>query len=102
MHHDVLQHPGEMDITSHVHFDVLKLIGEKYSLNFMQKMRQDEFLLAAGILEELADHNDPNPFSAESKRNRAIRSLILPGGISQSFDVVVQTKGLDHTSGKLF
>ncbi|MBT2693448.1 SAM-dependent methyltransferase [Bacillus sp. ISL-55] len=102
MHHDVLQHPGEMDITSHVHFDALKLIGEKYSLNFVQKMRQDKFLMAAGILEELAEHNDPNPFSEASKRNRAIRSLILPGGISQSFDVVVQAKGLDPSIGKLF
>ncbi|WP_226677287.1 class I SAM-dependent methyltransferase [Mesobacillus jeotgali] len=102
MHHDVLQHPGEMDITSHVHFDALKLIGEKYCLNFVQKMRQDEFLMAAGILEELAEHNDPNPFSEASKRNRAIRSLILPGGISQSFDVAVQAKGLDHSIGKLF
>ena len=102
MLHDVLQHPGEMDITSHVHFDALKLIGEKYSLKFVQKMRQDEFLMAAGILEELAEHNDHNPFSEASKRNRAIRSLILPGGISQSFDVVVQAKGLDHQAGKLF
>ncbi|MBS8264884.1 SAM-dependent methyltransferase [Mesobacillus boroniphilus] len=102
MHHDVLQHPGEMDITSHVHFDALKSIGEKYSLDFVQKMRQDEFLMAAGILEELAEHHDPNPFSEASKRNRAIRSLILPGGISQSFDVVVQAKGLEYTAEKLF
>lgn len=102
MHHDVLQHPGEMDITSHVHFDAIKIIGEKYSLNFVQKMRQDEFLMAAGILEELAEHNDPNPFSEASKRNRAIRSLILPGGISQSFDVVIQAKGLDKKAEKLF
>lgn len=102
MHHDVLQHPGEMDITSHVHFDALKLIGEKYSLDFVQKTRQDEFLLAAGILDELAEHHDPNPFSESSKRNRAIRSLILPGGISQSFDVVIQAKGLDNMAEKLF
>ena len=101
MHHDVLQHPGEMDLTSHVHFDALKSTGEKYGLNFVQKMRQDEFLMAAGILEELAEHNDPNPFSEASKRNRAIRSLILPGGISQSFDVMIQAKGMDSIE-KLF
>jgi SAM-dependent MidA family methyltransferase len=102
MHHDVLEHPGEMDITSHVHFDALRSIGGKYSLDFLQKMRQDEFLMAAGILEELAEHHDPNPFSEVSKRNRAIRSLILPGGISQSFDVVIQAKGLDKNVEKLF
>jgi SAM-dependent MidA family methyltransferase len=102
MHHDVLQHPGEMDITSHVHIDALKSLGEKYSLGFVQSMRQDEFLMAAGILEELAEHHDLNPFSEASKRNRAIRSLIMPGGISQSFCVVVQAKGLDSKTGKLF
>ncbi|WP_226642509.1 class I SAM-dependent methyltransferase [Mesobacillus subterraneus] len=102
MHHDVLQYPGEMDLTSHVHFDVLKSIGEKYGLSFLQKMRQDEFLMAAGILDELAEHNDPNPFSEASKRNRAIRSLILPGGISQSFHVIIQAKGMGGLGGKLF
>ena len=102
MHHDILQHPGKMDLTSHVHFDALKSIGEKYGLSFVQKTRQDEFLMAAGILEELAEHNDPNPFSEASKRNRAIRSLILPGGISQSFHVLVQAKGMGGLDGKLF
>lgn len=91
---DVLQFPGEMDITSHVHFDALISQGEKYGLEFLQKKRQDEFLISIGILEELAEHQDPNPFSEASKRNRAIRSLILPGSMSQSFDVIVQGKGL--------
>ncbi|WP_079509736.1 class I SAM-dependent methyltransferase [Mesobacillus jeotgali] len=102
MHHDILQFPGEMDITSHVHFDALKSLGEKHGLEFWQKLRQDAFLIAAGILEELGQHQDPNPFSEASKRNRAIRSLILPGGISQSFDVLIQGKGLDRSEGKLF
>jgi len=102
MIHDVLQHPGEMDLTSHVHFDALKIIGEEYGLNFVRKMRQDEFLMAAGILDELAEHHDTNPFSEASKRNRAIRSLILPGGISQSFDVIVQAKGMGSMDEKLF
>ncbi|MCM3665557.1 SAM-dependent methyltransferase [Mesobacillus subterraneus] len=101
MHHDVLQSPGEMDITSHVHFDVLISQGEKYGLELLQKQRQDEFLMAIGILEELAEHQDPNPFSEASKRNRAIRSLIMPGSISQSFDVIIQGKRLDESAKKL-
>ncbi|HAQ08368.1 MAG TPA: SAM-dependent methyltransferase, partial [Bacillus bacterium] len=94
MYHDVLQYPGDMDITSHVHFDALISQGEKYGLQFLKKKRQDEFLLEIGILNELADHHDTNPFSEASKRNRAIRSLIMPGGISQAFDVIIQGKGL--------
>ncbi|KIY22310.1 MULTISPECIES: class I SAM-dependent methyltransferase [Mesobacillus] len=99
---EILLYPGEMDLTSHVHFDALKDFGEVYGLEFVQKMRQDEFLIAAGILEELLPHQDPNPFSEASKRNRAIRSLILPGGISQSFDVVIQKKGMGKQVLKLF
>ncbi|WP_035330228.1 class I SAM-dependent methyltransferase [Cytobacillus firmus] len=89
---NVLEHPGEMDITSHIHFDSLIRMGEKEGLDFHFKMRQDEFLLSAGILQELEDHYDPNPFSAVSKRNRAIRSLIMPSGMSAAFHLVLQAK----------
>lgn len=96
---DVLLHPGEMDITSHIHFDYLIQKGEQVHLNLITKLRQDEFLLKAGILQELKDHYDPNPFSKVSKQNRAIRSLIMPAGMSSYFDIVLQQKGLklnDH------
>lgn len=89
---NVLDYPGKMDITSHIHFDSLIRIGEKEGLNFHFKMRQDEFLLSAGILQELEDHYDPNPFSPISKRNRAIRSLIMPSGMSSAFHLVLQAK----------
>ncbi len=91
---DVLQHPGHMDITSHVHFDAFVNYGEKAGLSFVDKLRQDEYFLAIGILKELQDHFDPNPFSEQSKRNRAIRSLIMPSGLSPSFRVILQQKGL--------
>jgi SAM-dependent MidA family methyltransferase len=101
MVHDVLQFPGEMDITSHVHFDALITQGERYGLEFLHKKRQDDFLISIGILEEFADHHDPNPFSENSKRNRAIRSLIMPGSISQSFDVIIHGKRLDDSAKTL-
>ncbi|WNS74286.1 SAM-dependent methyltransferase [Bacillus sp. DTU_2020_1000418_1_SI_GHA_SEK_038] len=90
----VLVHPGEMDITSHVHFDSLIRIGDQLGLAFQQKWRQDEFLLETGILDDLQNHYDPDPFSEVSKRNRAIRSLIMPSGISGSFHVILQKKGI--------
>ncbi|MBG9445253.1 class I SAM-dependent methyltransferase [Cytobacillus firmus] len=89
---NVLEHPGEMDITSHIHFDSLIRLGEKEGLNFHFMMRQDEFLLSAGILQELENHYDPNPFSPVSKRNRAIRSLITPSGMSAAFHLILQGK----------
>ncbi|CAM3676254.1 SAM-dependent methyltransferase [Aeromicrobium ponti] len=91
----ILKHPGEMDITSHIHFDSLIRIGDQYGLKFIHKLRQDEFLLSTGILQELEDHYDPNPFSEVSKRNRAIRSLIMPSGMSSAFHVILQHKGVE-------
>ncbi|WP_066293531.1 class I SAM-dependent methyltransferase [Bacillus sp. FJAT-29937] len=92
---DVLVYPGEMDMTSHVHFDSLIRIGNQLGLDFQQKWRQDEFLLTTGLLEELQNHYDPDPFSEVSKKNRAIRSLIMPSGISGSFHVILQKKGME-------
>ena len=51
---------------------------------------QDEFLLSIGILDHLENHHDPNPFSEVSRRNREIRSLIMPSGISAAFQVLVK------------
>ena len=99
---DILQHPGDMDITSHIHFDYLIQKGEQVKLNFLSKLRQDEFLLKAGILQELANHHDTNPFSEVSKRNRAVRSLIMPSGMSSYFHVLVQQKGLRAKLEDLF
>lgn len=99
---DILQNPGEMDITTHIHFDYLIQKGEQENLELISKQRQDEFLLKAGILKELANHYDPNPFSEVSKRNRAIRSLIMPSGMSSYFHVVIQQKGVKLKLSDIF
>ncbi|MEN1934773.1 SAM-dependent methyltransferase [Paenibacillus sp. 102] len=91
-----LEYPGEMDITTHIHWDELKKIGEESALYTVWHTKQREFLLAAGILEQLASHQDSDPFSAKQKQNRAIRSMILHGGMSDAFDVVMQKKGMSH------
>ena len=95
---NVLQNPGEIDITSHVHFDVIIREGAKVGLAYINKIRQDQFLLSLGILNELQNNYDTNPFSEISKRNRAIRSLLMPNGLSPFFHVIVQHKGLEDIS----
>ncbi|MCH1624921.1 class I SAM-dependent methyltransferase [Ferdinandcohnia quinoae] len=89
-----LLNPGKMDLTTHIHFGSLVQYGEKRGLVFVNKMRQDEFLLKAGILTYLQDHFDTNPFSETSKQNRAIRSMIMDGGMSSAFHVVIQQKAI--------
>lgn len=91
---NVLLHPGQMDITSHIHFDALAHYGTESGLKKEWLMGQQEFLLQAGILNELADHEDANPFSETAKRNRAIRNLVVPGGISSYFRLLLQSKGI--------
>ncbi|WP_462412211.1 class I SAM-dependent methyltransferase [Neobacillus sp. Marseille-QA0830] len=98
----VLINPGEIDITTHVHFDHLIQKGNQLNLAFVSKLRQDDFLIKAGILKELEESYDPNPFSEAAKRNRAIRSLILPGGISSYFHIIIQQKGLHLNEASLF
>jgi SAM-dependent MidA family methyltransferase len=98
---EILLNPGEMDITHHIHFDGLISKGEQLGLNFITMKRQDEFLIAAGILNELEENYDPNPFSERSKRNRAIRSLILPG-MSSFFHIIIQEKETELIEGNLF
>ncbi|WP_027407787.1 class I SAM-dependent methyltransferase [Anoxybacteroides tepidamans] len=89
-----LAHPGQMDITAHVQWDALRMYGERAGWNWVDMMRQDRFLLAAGILSYLTEHYDPNPFSEQSRRNRAIRSLVTDEGISAFFQVAIQQKNV--------
>ncbi|WP_284036032.1 SAM-dependent methyltransferase [Neobacillus sp. 114] len=102
MYDNILANPGAMDITTHIHFDYLIEKGRQLALEFVTMLRQDEFLLKAGILQELENHYDPNPFSEVSKRNRAIRSLIMPGGMSSYFHIVIQEKGMETQDINLF
>ncbi|MBA2873465.1 class I SAM-dependent methyltransferase [Thermaerobacillus caldiproteolyticus] len=89
-----LAYPGEMDITAHVQWNALRMYGERAGWEWVTTMRQDRFLLAAGILHYLVNHHDVNPFSERSRQNRAIRSLITDEGMSVAFQVMVQQKGI--------
>ena len=88
-----LQYPGEMDLTTHVHWDELKKTGEARGFHTVWHTTQREFLLASGILEQLISHRDMDPFSESQKQNRAIR-MMISGGLSDAFDVIVQQKGM--------
>jgi SAM-dependent MidA family methyltransferase len=99
---DPLAFPGDMDLTTHIQWDALKMYGEEAGWEFVRLMRQDHFLLAAGILEYLTEHHDSNPFSEQSKQNRAIRSLIMDGGMSSAFQVMIQQKNIDIKWREIF
>lgn len=83
---------GDIDITYHIHFDALIQLGKSCGYLHREFLRQDEFLIKNGILNGLQSYYGKDPFHPIQKKNRAIRTLIDPNGISSFFHVLVQEK----------
>ncbi|MBI2401049.1 MAG: SAM-dependent methyltransferase [Deltaproteobacteria bacterium] len=88
---------GEQDITSHVDFTTLALEGIEAGLPVTGFTTQKNFLLGLGILEEL---KTPASLGVEGvdevNFNRALGALISPGGMGDTFKVLVQHKGIER------
>ena len=90
---DVLARPGEQDLTTTVDWSNVKKVCEELGLTFVSFERQDEFLLRAGLLGRLERMASATRSEADAVALRAgARELILPGGMSESFQVLVQKK----------
>lgn len=94
---------GEQDITAHVDFTALALDGIDAGLSVTGFTTQKNFLLGLGILDELK-----TPASLgidgvyEVNFNRAIGALISPGGMGDTFKVLVHHKGIEKPRLKGF
>lgn len=97
-----LKHPGEMDLTAHIQWDAYDKIASQAGLEQVLHERQDTFLLKAGLFTFLQEPAQINPFSDEFKKNRAIQSLVHPGGISSSFQAAVHGRGLTESDSYKF
>ncbi|MFN7251187.1 MAG: SAM-dependent methyltransferase [Anaerobacillus sp.] len=98
-----LQHPTEMDLTTHIHLDAYETIANELGLEKIVGLKQSRFLLQIGMLKFLQENYDPNPFSEKSKLNRAIKTLINDTGISAAFHVFLHGKGMTNSkSYRLF
>lgn len=90
---DVLSQPGAQDITSTVNWTQLERAGEKCGLETVGFERQDRFLLRAGLLTQLERMNRAAQSEADALRQRTgAREMILPGGMSESFQVLIQKR----------
>jgi SAM-dependent MidA family methyltransferase len=90
---DPLADPGQNDLTTTVDWTYVKRLGEKVGLEIIDFQRQDQFLLHAGLLEELELMTDQAEDEAENTRLRtSAREMILPAGMASSFQVLVQKK----------
>lgn len=91
---DLLANPGEQDLTSSVNWILIKTLAEQAGFEVQVFERQDKFLLAAGLLEELESEVQRVESEGERARLRTgAREMILPGGMSESFQVLVVKKG---------
>lgn len=84
--------PGGRDLTAHVNFTAVRRCAEEAGFTTLYYGTQKEFLLEQGMLQLLVEHDGANPFSYESRRNRAIRQLLLGDNMSESFKVLLLEK----------
>ncbi|HEX8459069.1 MAG TPA: SAM-dependent methyltransferase [Pyrinomonadaceae bacterium] len=90
---DPLASPGEHDLTTTINWTQIRRAGEAAGLETVSFERQDKFLLRAGLLDELARLTSRLHGEAERLQlSLGARELILPGRMSESFQVLVQKK----------
>jgi SAM-dependent MidA family methyltransferase len=92
---DLLQSPGEQDLTAHVNLTALDLWGQRSGLQRTGLVTQLEFLMAMGCRNEFADLYEPGASETEKLRGRLmLKTLIHPEGMGETFRVFVQHKGI--------
>lgn len=90
-HTDPYQAVGEQDLTTHVNWTVLMQHGDKLGLHTLGLITQSRFLLALGILERAAAWSDDEAQAGRARR--AAWQLAAPGGLGDTFQVLVQATG---------
>jgi SAM-dependent MidA family methyltransferase len=92
---NILDVPGEQDLTSHVNFTAVDLWGRRAGLARTGLVTQSQFLVALGKGNEFADLYDPGQTEMEKLRARLLlKNLIHPEGLGEKFQVLIQHKGI--------
>jgi SAM-dependent MidA family methyltransferase len=94
-HEDWLVRPGQQDLTAHVNFTALLERGRELGLETLGLIPQNNFLLALGRASACADIEPPGATEkAKLKARLALRQLIHPEGMGETFKVLVQGKSV--------
>ena len=81
---------------------LVKMAGARNGLEVVAFERQDRFLLDAGLLAEMELRVNETPRESERLRvSTSAREMILPGGLAESFQVMVQKKNSIHCESSL-
>ncbi len=85
------QDPGDQDITAHVNFSALKAWGEDINIATSGYCPQGTYLVSSGIDEVITEYyaGSPDYLMEVSK----VKGLIMPQGMGESHNVMIQYKG---------
>ncbi|MGH9960725.1 MAG: SAM-dependent methyltransferase, partial [Pyrinomonadaceae bacterium] len=90
---DVLARPGEQDLTTTVDWTLMKGAGAANGFEVVEFERLDKFLLKVGLLEQVEFIvNQTNLESEKLWLRSQAREMVLPGGMAESFQVLVQRR----------
>jgi SAM-dependent MidA family methyltransferase len=87
-----LERIGEQDITASVNFTALAEYGREFGFEFVSFERQPTFLIRMGLIERIAARYQPDETLDDLRQRLAVKNLFVPGGISDSFRVLIQSK----------
>jgi SAM-dependent MidA family methyltransferase len=90
---DILSEPGAYDLTSTINWNYVQAEGERYGFACEELGRLDRFLIEIGLPQELERQLMNVSSGAERVRlTTSAREMILPGGMAESFAVMVQKR----------
>ncbi|HEX3371287.1 MAG TPA: SAM-dependent methyltransferase [Candidatus Acidoferrales bacterium] len=92
---NILDAPGEQDLTAHVNFTAVDLWGRRAGLARTGLVTQSQFLVALGRGNEFADLYEAGQTELQKLRARLLlKNLIHPEGMGEKFQVLFQHKGI--------
>ncbi len=87
-----LERVGEQDITASVNFTALIEYGRDFGIDLVSYERQTAFLTRLGLIERIANQHSPSDSLDDLKERLAVKNLFVPGGVSDSFRVLIQRR----------
>jgi SAM-dependent MidA family methyltransferase len=93
---DWFRAPGEQDLTAHVNFSALDSYGRRNGLVHTGLTSQSKFLLSLARHGNFVDLQSKELSEAEQAQRRLLfKTLINPEGMGETFQVLIQHKGID-------
>lgn len=87
-----LDRVGEQDLTASVNFTALIEYGRDFGFEFVSYERQTAFLTRMGLIERIASERSAGGSFDDLKERLAVKNLFVPGGVSDSFRVLIQRR----------